>query len=60
MKITGTIMSSTNNWLHKLLQQNEIMNVEKRTVEDLENKEQDICTETIAIFHHFLLTNMQK
>ena len=36
------------------------MNVEKRTVEDLENKEQDICTETIAIFHHFLLTNMQK
>jgi len=31
-------MSSTNNWLHKLLQQNEIMKVEKRTIEDLEKK----------------------
>jgi len=48
-------MSSSNNWLHKLLQQN----VEKRTVEDLEKK-QDICTDTIAIFHHFLLTHLEE
>ena len=47
-------MSSSNNWLHKLLQQN----VEKRTVEDLEKK-QYICTDTIAIFYHFLLTHLE-